>query len=209
MEGLFRFSCKNEESVLPKHVNSLLTQNTIVPAGTTSLEHVSFSGYRSLFFFFLRKSQNQMAGKMLSGPSTHGAKLVCLCSPSTFQVDGVSPSDPCAQRESKSDVATAFATAHDNMTPQRTRHACSARFCRIAVSCRAFALANWVINVVVSPDHRPAHFHGQHHAGAPTCSRYVRSLRRLAACSTTPSASAAVPCKDASQWQTKVVSTAN
>ena len=43
----------------------------------------------------------------------------------------------------------------------------------------------------------------------PTSSRHVRSLGRLAACKTTPSASAAAPCGDPSQWRARVVPTAN
>ena len=64
--------------------------------------------------------------------STPGARPTCLSSPSTSQVEGVSPSEPCAQRRPKSDVATAFAAAHDNIAPKRIRHTCSARFCKIA-----------------------------------------------------------------------------
>ena len=103
--------------------------------------------------FFSDKDINKPSRKI---KSTHSrARPTCLCSPSTSQVEGVSPSEPCAQRRPKSDVATAFAAAQDNIVPQHIRHACSARFCKIAVSWRALALANCDTNDLVSSDQRP------------------------------------------------------
>ena len=146
---------------------------------------------------------------------THGARPACLCSPSTSHMEGVLPSEPCTQRRPRSDAATAFAAAHDSMAPHRMRHACSARFCKIVVSCRALALANCDTNDLVSADQRPptsmASTTSLARDRGPTNSGCVRSLRLLAACSTTPSASAAAPCGDPSQWRahTSVVSTAS
>ena len=116
----------------------------------------------------------------------------------------------CALK-AKSDVATAFAAAQDNIAPQRIRHACSARFCKIAVLWRALALANCDTNDLISSDQRPptsiastTNFAWETWAAN---SGYVRSWRLLADCNTTPSASAAAPC----EWraQMRVVSTAN
>ena len=85
---------------------------------------------------------------------------------------------------------------------------------KTAVSCRALALANCDTNDLVSADQRPptsmASTTNLARDRGPTNSGCVRSFRLLAACNTTPSASAIAPCGDPSQWRahTSVVSTA-
>ena len=81
------------------------------------------------------------------------------------------------------------------MAPQRIPHACPARFYKIAFSWRALALANCDTNDLFSSDQRPptsiASTTNLARERGPTNSGYVRSLRLLAECNTTPSASAA------------------
>ena len=76
-----------------------------------------------LNFFFLEERKNSQLVSPKITSRAHGTRPACLWSPSTSQMEGERPSEPCAQRRPRNDVATAFAAAHDNMAPQRMRHA--------------------------------------------------------------------------------------
>ena len=137
--------------------------------------------------------------------------------PSTSCAGGVSPSAPCALHRFNKDVATALAVAQARMAPHLIRHACSTRLLMSAVSCLGRAFANWLGNEVVSVDMRPPTSMPRTTRRAlllgptTTNSGYVRSFRRRALSSTTPSMFSAPLCEDPSQWRahTTAASTAN
>ena len=138
-------------------------QNTALQAQLVSQQNIAqglavlpgaITTVLSRSFFFGRKegTVNQSVQKSQHAIMEPGRRA---CGHPQPPMEGVWPSEPCAQRRPRSDVATAFAAAHDSMAPQRMRHACSARFCKTAVSCRALALANCDTNDLVSADQRP------------------------------------------------------
>ena len=84
----------------------------------------------------------------------HDAKPAWRKSCSTSYAAGVFPSAPTARGSSKSERATARATAQAN-EPHRKRQACSARRRNNQVSCLALTLASWLTKILVSSDQRP------------------------------------------------------